>query len=138
LTRDAIQAANAELVKLVAGDPCQSASVLLAVGRVVGSEAGRSAKAALMADLSHASRAANADAEQQAVDAIGEQHPGIGAVLAGMGPKARRGVMKNPLLQLGIQAILGGGFGGLIGGGNHNNNGGGSSPTEYTGRRHRE
>lgn len=121
--------AHAELAALVAGEPCQSASVLNSIGRIVGGEAGRSAKASLMADLSHARRAANADAENAAVSAIGEQHPGVGAVLANLGPKARRGAASNPLVQMALQYALGGGFGQGNGGGNDNHAGAsGSSP----------
>jgi len=101
-------AINTELLKLINGDPCQTAAVLNAAGRVIGSEAGRSAKASLMADLSHLKRAENTAANDQQLALIGDQSPGIGQVLAGMGPGKRSGLMKNPLVQLAIQAFLGG------------------------------
>lgn len=103
--------ANTELVKLVNGEPCQTAAVLNAAGRVIGSEAGRSAKASLMADLSHVKRAQNADAADQQLSLVEDHAPGIGGVLANMGPRSRGKLMANPLVQLAVQAFLGGGFG---------------------------
>src|SRR5574343_233904 len=126
--RQAIDSANAELGHLVAGEPCQSASVLNAIARSVGSEAGRSMKASLMAELSHAQRAINADAEDAAVDAIGEQHPGIGNALAIMPGKTRRQLAKNPFAQLALQFALGGGLKGLMGGQDISGGGNGGGP----------
>lgn len=90
---------NAELVALVEQKPCQSASVLNAVGHIIGQEAGRTAKASFMADLSHAKRAANMAGEEAIVDAVGEHQPMLGAVLSGMGRNKRKGLFDNPLVQ---------------------------------------
>lgn len=128
------EAATRQIAALVAGEPCEAASVLNAVARSVGSEAGRSAKAAIMAELSHVQRAANADAIDVASEAVGERSPQLGMVLSGLGPRSRKSLFTNPLVQAGLQMFLGGG----LGGNHHNNNGGGSPPADYTGRRHRE
>lgn len=90
---------NAELLALVEGKPCQSASVLNAVGHIVGQEAGRTAKASFMADLAHAKRAANIAGEEAIVDAVADKQPMLGAVLGGMGRNKRKGLFDNPLVQ---------------------------------------
>lgn len=116
-----------ELAKLTTGEPCQSASILLAIGEKIGSEAGRSAKASFMQSLSVAKRNANSDADDAAAAAVGDSNPALGAVLSGLGPRSRRGLFKNPLVQLAMSAFMGGGNAGLqlpLGG--NGNNGGGS------------
>lgn len=120
--RDLQDQAMTELEKLVKGEPCQSASVLLAIGRSVGSEAGRSAKASLMADLGHAARATNVAAEDAVVDEISQQKPMLGAVLGSMGRGKRSKLLNHPLAAMGMQLLMGGGLGAP--GDNHNNNSG--------------
>lgn len=117
---------NDELVKLVAGEPCQTAAVLNAAGRVIGSEAGRSAKASLMADLSHLKRAENTAAADQQLALLQDSSPGIGGILERMGPGKRSKMLSNPLVQMAMSALLGGtaGAGGTPGNGN---NGGSTS-----------
>jgi hypothetical protein len=96
-----------ELAKLVAGEPCQSASVLLAVGKCVGQEAGRSAKMALLSDLSHAQHSVNGIALDETVAKIGESQPGLGAILAGLGKNKAKGLLANPFVQMAIQGMAG-------------------------------
>ena len=60
--RRLLESARAELSKLIAGEPCEVGSIANAFGRHIGSEAGRSAKASLLADLSHMKRDAALDA----------------------------------------------------------------------------
>lgn len=122
-----------ELSKLVAGEPCQSASVLLAVGKCVGQEAGRSAKMAILGELSGAQRGMNAIAQDTAIEGIGQSQPALGAILAGMGKNKAKGLLANPLVQLALQGFM-------SKNGNDGKNGsdaGGSTGSEYTGRRHR-
>jgi hypothetical protein len=121
--RDLQDRAATELAALVKGEPCQSASVLLAIGRSVGSEAGRSAKASLMADLGHAARATNAAAEDAVVDEISAQKPMLGAVLGSMGRGKRSKLLNHPLAAMGMQLLMGGGLDGSTGqtGNNHDN-----------------
>ncbi len=109
ISRDLV---NAELLKLVNGEPCQTAAILNAAGRVIGSEAGRSAKASLMADLSHIKQATTSAASDQQLALIEDGAPGVGGVLAGMGPRTRGKLMSNPLIQLAIQAFMSGKLGG--------------------------
>lgn len=117
---------NAELTALVDSKPCQSASVLNAVGRIVGQEAGRTAKASFMADLSHAKRAANIAGEEAIVEAVGDKQPVLGAVLSGMGRNKRKGLFDNPL----VQGLLSQFIGNAPPSGNHeDNHKGGSSFT---------
>jgi hypothetical protein len=114
-----------ELAKLVTGEPCQSAAVLLAVGKCVGQEAGRSAKMALLSDLSHAQHAVNGIAIDETVAKIGEAQPGLGAILAGLGKNKAKGLLSNPFVQMAIQGMSG--------------RNGGSQPTgDSVPRRHRE
>lgn len=123
-----------ELGKLVAGEPCQSASVLLAVGKCVGQEAGRSAKMAILGELSSAQRNINGIARDAAIADVSEAQPGLGAVLAAMGKNKAKGLLANPLVQLALQ-----GFMSKNGndGKNGNDAGGRDTGSEYTGRRHR-
>jgi len=107
-------AINQELERLVKGEPCQSASLLLVVGRVVGSEAGRSAKAALMAELSHVQRQANSAVVDEAIESVGEKQPMLGAMLQGMGRNKQKSLLNNPLVQMALSALTAG-----KGGGNH-------------------
>lgn len=108
--------ATAELLKLVNGEPCQLASVLNAAGRVIGSEAGRSVKASLMADLSHQARAQNqADADLQLSmldQAAGSG--GLGGALLSLPINKRSKIMRHPLAQMAVQLLA--------------NSGGGSGP----------
>ena len=119
-----------ELGKLVAGEPCQSASVLLAVGKCVGQEAGRSAKMAILGELSSAQRNINGIARDAAIEDVSEAQPGIGAVLAAMGKNKAKGLLANPLVQLALQGFM-------SKNGNGNDAGGRDTGSEYTGRRHR-
>jgi len=97
-----------EVEKLVKNQPCASASVLLAVGAVVGSQAGKSAKASLMADLAHAQQTVTA-ADIQGIDGAGT---GIGPILKAMQGKGRGShLLNNPLIQLALSAIMGKGTG---------------------------
>ena len=100
---------NAELLALVEQKPCKSASVLNAVGHIIGQEAGRTAKASFMADLAHTKRAANIAGEEALVDAVGEKQPLLGAVLGGMGRNKRKGLFDNPLVQGLLSQFIGGG-----------------------------
>ena len=118
-----------ELAKLVAGEPCQSAAVLLAVGKCVGQEAGRSAKMAILGELSGAQRGVNAIAQDAAIAGIGESQPGLGAMLAGMGKTKAKGLLGNPLVQMALQGVL------------NKQNGDNqvvSGANPYQGRRHRD
>jgi len=96
----------AELARLVAGEPCQSAAILNAAGRMIGAEAGRSAKMALMADLSHASREATHAATEGALEQISQANPTVGSLLGGMGKNKAKGLLANPVIQLAIQGFL--------------------------------
>jgi len=100
---------SAEIMHLVNEEPCQAGTVLLAIGKTVGREAGRSAKAAIFQEAGVAARMANQSADSLAVDAIGLKNPGIAGILAGMPSKQRRGIMGNPLIQLAIQGLAGSG-----------------------------
>jgi hypothetical protein len=100
-----IDAATAELEKLAKGEPCQSASILNAIGQLVGSEAGRSAKASLMADLSHAKRQVNSAGVDAEAEAIGEGAPGLGSLLAGMSGGRKKSILNNPLVQLALAGL---------------------------------
>jgi len=131
--REISQVALEELAKLVKGEPCQSGSVLNAVGRAIGAQAGTSAKAALMADLSHAKREANSLAVGEQVDAIGAVQPALGNLLTAAGPRKAKGILGHPLAQLLMQLLTSGGFGS---GGNPGN--GATSSSQYQGRKHRE
>ena len=118
-----------ELSLLVKHEPCQSGAVLNAIGDVVGSAAGRSAKAALMADLAHASRAANTAAVEGAIADVSQESPAIGGLLASLGKNKAKGLFSNPLVQLALQGIMSGKGG----------NGSSQSPGPYLPpRRHRE
>lgn len=99
-------AIQAELIKLVEGKPCQSAAVLNALSRAFGSEAGRAAKASLMADLAHISREQNtAEADDKAA-ILGQQLPMLAPILhAGRG--GRNKLFSNPLVQLALNALSG-------------------------------
>lgn len=110
-----------ELARLVAGEPCQSAAILNAAGHLIGQEAGRSAKMALMSDLSHASRDATHAATDGALAEISQANPTVGALLGGMGKNKAKGLLANPVIQLAIQGFLAnankqGGGGGSNGG----------------------
>ena len=121
---------TAEAGKLVAGEPCQSASVLIEIGKVIGSEAGRSAKASLMADMSHVQRAANSAAVDGAIEGVSAANPAIGGVLQSMGRGKASKLLNNPLVQLAIQGFMSGKGGG--GGGNHAASGGGKPPGSFS------
>lgn len=114
-----VESVNAELAKLVAGEPCQSAAVLNAIGEHIGSVAGRTAKASLMADLSHVNRNANLDASDAQAAEIGSRHPALAAALGSLGPRSKKGLLNNPILQLAFSALTGGGPGGGDTGNNH-------------------
>lgn len=99
--------AAGELSALVEGKPTPAAAILNAIGANIGREAGRSAKASLMADLSHAKRAQNADAEADTTGQIaGALPPNVGSALLSMGTKSRRNLMSNPLLQLAFSGLF--------------------------------
>jgi len=102
-----IVALDAELTKLVSKEPCQSGAVLNAIGEAVGARAGVAAKAALMADLSHAKRAVNTDANDQQLALIEEGSPGLGALFSGVGKRGRGTLLGNPLIQLALSALTG-------------------------------
>jgi len=109
---DAISAAAAaEIMALVKDEPCQAATVLLAIGKTVGREAGRSAKAAIFQEAGVAQRLGNAGGEDQVIDGIAAKQPGIGAVLAGMSRGQKKGLLGNPLIQLALQGLAGSGGG---------------------------
>jgi len=118
-----------ELSKLVAGEPCQSAAVLLAVGKCVGQEAGRSAKMAILGELSGAQRGVNAIAQDAAIAGIGESQPALGAILAGMGKGKAKGLLNNPFVQMALQGLTA--SKGASGNGNHED-------STQVPRRHRE
>jgi hypothetical protein len=120
-----------ELAKLVAGEPCQSASVLLAVGKCVGQEAGRSAKMSLLGELSGAQRGVNAIAQDAAIAGISEAQPALGAALAGMGKGKAKGLLANPLVQMALQGLMSGKAGAP-------GNGATSSANYVPPRRHRD
>ena len=103
---DLAAAANAELSRLVKGEPCQSASVLLAMGKVMGSEAGRSVKAGMMADLSHASHNIKAAGDEQQLALISDVNPLVGQFLGGMGKRGASKMLGNPLIQLLMGAFM--------------------------------
>ena len=98
-----------ELAALVKGEPCQSASVLLAIGQTVGREAGRSAKQAIFQEAGVAQRLANQVTDDQMVEGISAKQPAIGQVLAGLSRGQRKGLLGNPLVQLALQGLAGGG-----------------------------
>lgn len=102
---------NDELVKLTTGKPCQTASVLLAIGQTVGSQAGISAKASFMANLSQAARQENAQAQDQQLELISQANPAVGGLLTSLGGRRRGSLMKNPLVQLALSALSSGGPG---------------------------
>lgn len=116
-----------ELAKLVAGEPCQSASVLMAVGKCVGQEAGRSAKMALLSDLSHAQHAVNGIAIDETVAKVGEAQPALGALLAGLGKNKAKGLLANPFVQMAMQGFM-----------SSKNGGNASQTSDYVPRKHRE
>lgn len=116
-----------ELAKLVAGEPCQSAAVLLAVGRSIGQEAGRSAKMALLSDLSHAQHAVNGIAIDETVAKVGEAQPALGAILAGLGKNKAKGLLANPFVQMAMQGIMAG-----------KNGGNATQTSDHVPRKHRE
>jgi hypothetical protein len=95
----ALVALNAELLALVEAKPCQSAAVLLAAGKVIGSEAARSMKASLMADQAHIQRALNIEGENAITEVVSQQQPLMGGMLAGMGRNKRKSLLGNPLIQ---------------------------------------
>jgi len=101
-----------ELSLLVAGKPCKSGAVLNAIGDTVGREAGRSAKAALMADLAHAQRNVNSAKAEGQLSLVSEASPALGHVLSGMGPNRLGAMMKNPLVSLIVGAMSGRGASG--------------------------
>ena len=103
--RDLVETAENELNLLCAGKECHTGAILSAVARTIGQEAGRSAKAALMADLSHISREQGQQQADQQLALIQDQAPGVAGVLAGMGAHGRGKIFKNPFVQLAIQAL---------------------------------
>ena len=103
--------AIAEIMHLVKDEPCQSATVLLAIGKTMGREAGRSAKAAIFQEAAVAQRLGNAGGEDQVIEGIAGKQPGIGAVLAGMSRGQKKGLLGNPLIQLALQGLAGSGAG---------------------------
>lgn len=126
-----VDQATGEIQKLTTGEPCQSATILNAIGRTIGESAGRSAKASLMADLSHVKRDANLDAADQATMAVGQASPGLGALLGSLGARSRKNLMQNPIAQLALRGLLGGPSGDHQGSGD----GPGSAPAG-PGRKH--
>jgi len=105
-----LDVATSELEALSKGEACQSGAVLNAIGQLVGSEAGRSAKAALMADLAHGKRNLNAAEAEAQADALTEgAPPGIGALLAGMSGRRKSKLLGNPLVQLALAGLGRGG-----------------------------
>lgn len=112
---------NDELAKLTTGKPCQSASVLLAIGQTIGAEAGRSAKASFMANLSQAARQENAQAQDQQLELISAANPAVGGLLGSLGGRRRGSLLRNPLVQLAISALTSGGSGAPAGGDNGHN-----------------
>lgn len=95
-----------EARKLLSGEPCQTAMLLNTAGRVVGSEAGKSAKASLMADLSHVAKLGNSIEQETAIGALAESNPAIGGILSAL-PKGKGSkLLKNPLIQLALSGIF--------------------------------
>lgn len=119
-----------EAAKLAGGQPCQSASVLIEVGRIIGGEAGRSAKASFMADLSHVQRNVNSAATDAALEGVSESQPALGAILGGMGKGKASKMLANPLVQLALQGFLANK--GAAGPQNHSGSNGGSSPKSFS------
>ena len=103
--RSAVDLATTELEKLAKGEPCQSAAILNAIGQLIGSEAGRSAKASLMADLAHGKRNLNAAEDEAAGAALTEGSPALGALLSGMSGGRKNKLLSNPLVQLAMAGL---------------------------------
>jgi hypothetical protein len=119
---------NAELAKLVAGEPCQSATVINAVAKNIGQTAGLSVKNAFANDLGNVKLSQNATEREQQLALISESNPGVGAVLAGMGKRGSGKMLQNPIVQLAISALLN--RGGAPAGGSSDNHG--SEPPRST------
>ena len=100
------EVALAEVQALCEGKPCQLATILTSAGQIIGSQAGRSAKASFMSDMSHSSRDATLSADQQDVGDISASNPAIGAALSGLKPRQLRGLLGNPLVQMALPGIL--------------------------------
>jgi len=102
-------ALSTEIMHLVNEEPCQSATVLLAIGKTVGREAGRSAKAAIFQEAGVAQRLMNAGSDDQIIEGISGKQPAIGNVLAGLSRGQKKGLLGNPLVQLALQGLTAGG-----------------------------
>lgn len=125
--QDVLDVCMSELEHLSKGEACQSAAVLNAVGQLVGAEAGRSAKAALMADLSHGKRQLNAAQAEAQAEAIAEgSPPGIGSILAGMSGGRKSKLLSNPLVQLALAGL------GRSNEGNHSDGASKQPPKSFT------
>ena len=98
--------ATEEILRLLKGEPCQAASVLMAIGQTVGREAGRSAKTSIMADLGNVANAQKMAGQDQQLALINEANPQLGAVLDGMGKRGGK-MLGNPLVQLALNALIG-------------------------------
>jgi len=121
-----------ELEKLLAGEPCQSATLINAIGSQIGAQAGRSAKASLMADLSHAKQGASAIGAEVIEGAIGDQSPNLAGAIAGLGKRGKKGILNNPLVQMAIQGFLSGQGSGAGGSPGSSSSNGGSNPPNYS------
>jgi hypothetical protein len=97
-----------EARKLSSGEPCKTAHLINQIGTLIGSQAGTSAKAALLADLSHAQRALNGAETEAKADGLQAQFPMLTPFLAGTSKSKQKGLFANPLFQLAVQAFTGG------------------------------
>jgi hypothetical protein len=116
-----LETINAELSKLVAGEPCQSATVINAIATNIGRTAGLSVKNAFASDLGKVKLAENATEREQQLSMITESNPGVGAVLAGMGKRGSGKMLSSPIVQLALSALLN--RGGAPAGGSSDNHG---------------
>ena len=127
---DLTSAIDGELSRLTKGEPCQSATVLMAVAQSMGREAGKSVRAGMMADLGHASHAVKAAGDEHQLALISEANPLVGQFLGGMGKRGASKMLNNPLIQMLM--------GHFLGGGGRGNGQSSVSDTAYTGRKHRD
>jgi hypothetical protein len=94
-----------ELTKLALGEPCQSGSVLMAMGKTVGQAAGQNVRASLMQNLGRVSALENGAATDTQLELIQGRSPLLGAALSGLGTRGAGKLLNNPLVQLALQAL---------------------------------
>jgi hypothetical protein len=127
-----IDVLDGELQHLVKGEPCQSATLLNTLAFTLGREAGRSAKASIMADLAHISTSANLAQGEGQLALLTDGNPIAGQLLGKMGKRGAGKLMNNPFIQLLLQAFMSGGTRGN--GDTHM----AVDETAYAGRKHRD